>query len=376
MASPTQEVAAAVSVRIQNPISRPASIQEIETPAMVVDMDALEHNIQTMASSFETTSTVIRPHVKNHKCPELAKLQIAAGAKGVTCATVSEAEGMYRGGISDILIANEVVGPAKIAHLIRIAADGADIKVAVDSEINARALSAAASEAGTEIGILVDLDVGLNRCGVEPGQKAVDLARTISTLPGLRLLGVMAFDGHAGLEKTKAAQQAACRISMQMAVDTKRMIEAAGIPCPVISASSSKTYDTAFEFPELTEIQAGMYLFMDTTYQSRYPDAPFRQALFVLSTVISRRGSRAVADAGIKAVTGFRGPAAVRDREDCKIVSLSAEHSSLDLTADSDLAIGDLLWLAPSWGDGLSALHDRIHAVRGETVEHIWAIDG
>ena len=162
MASPTQEVAAAVSVRIQNPISRPASIQEIETPAMVVDMDALEHNIQTMASSFETTSTVIRPHVKNHKCPELAKLQIAAGAKGVTCATVSEAEGMYRGGISDILIANEVVGPAKIAHLIRIAADGADIKVAVDSEINARALSAAASEAGNG-----NRHSGGSRCGIE-----------------------------------------------------------------------------------------------------------------------------------------------------------------------------------------------------------------
>ncbi len=354
----------------------PSNLYEIETPAMVVDLDVLEHNISTMAAAFANTGTLLRPHVKNHKCAEIAKLQIAAGAEGVTCATVNEAEGMFRGGITDILIANEVVGPAKIAHLIRIAADGADMKVAVDSEANARALSNAATSDDLEVGVLVDLDVGLHRCGIEPGQRAADLAKTIVSLPGLRLIGLMAFDGHVFAESEGEARAAICRDSMQMAVDTKRMIENMGIPCPVISASSTKSYETALEFPDVTEIQAGMYLFMDTAYRSKYPDSLFRQALFVLSTVISRRGDRAVADAGIKAVTGFRGPPAVRDRDDCKASGLSAEHVSLDLTSDSDLAVGDLLWLAPTWGDGVSALHDRIHAIRASSVEHVWPIDG
>lgn len=354
----------------------PSNLFDIETPAMVVDLDALEYNISTMAAAFANTGTLLRPHVKNHKCPEIAKLQIAAGAEGVTCATVNEAEGMFRGGITDILIANEVVGPAKIARLIRIAGDGADIKVAVDSEANARALSSAAALSNTEICILVDLDVGLHRCGIEPGQPAADLAATIVSLPGLRLIGLMAFDGHVFAQNEVAARAAVCRESMQMAVETKRLIEDLGISCPVISASSTKSYETAFEFADVTEIQAGMYLFMDTTYQSKFPDSPFRQALFVLSTVISRRGDRAVADAGMKTVAGFRGPPAVRDREDCQASGLSAEHVSLDLTADSDLAVGDLLWLAPSWGDGISALHDKIHAIRAGTVEHVWPIDG
>ena len=355
-------------------LSTPSSLYEIETPAMVVDLDVLEHNISTLAAAFENVPAVVRPHVKNHKCPDIAKLQIAAGAQGVTCATVREAHGMFHGGVSDILIANEVVGPAKIARLIRLASDGANIKVAVDSKVNARELSQAAVAAETELGILVDLDVGLDRCGVEPGEQAVELARTVDSLPGLNFLGLMAFDGHVGNITEPEGRSAACRDAMQLAVDTKRMVKEAGIACPVLSASSSKSYDTALEFPDVTEVQAGMYLFMDTTYRARFPDVPFRQAAFVLATVISRRGDRAVADGGIKALTGFRGVPTIRDRDDCEPVGLSAEHLSLDLTPDSDLAIGDLLWMAPAYGDGLSAIHSRIYAIRDGAVEHVWPI--
>ena len=355
-------------------LSIPSSLHEIETPAMVVDLEALEYNINTLAAAFENVPAVVRPHVKNHKCPEIAKLQIAAGAQGVTCATVREAQGMFHGGVSDILIANEVVGPGKIARLIRLASDGANIKAAVDSEVNARDLSRAAVAAETELGILVDLDVGLDRCGVEPGQRAVELAKTVASLSGLNFMGLMAFDGHVGNVADSDLRAAACRDAMQLAVDTKRMVEDQGIACPVLSASSSKSYEAALEFPDVTEVQAGMYLFMDTTYRAKFPDAPFRQAAFVLSTVISRRGDRAVADGGIKALTGFRGVPTIRDRDDCEPVGLSAEHLSLDLTPDSDLAIGDLLWLAPAYGDGLSAIHSRIYAIRDGAVEHVWPI--
>ena len=354
----------------------PTTIYDIETPALAVDLNALEQNIVTMASACESGNTHLRPHIKNHKCPDIAKLQIAAGATGVTCATLNEASGMFRGGVDDILIANQVVGPVKIARLCTLVSRGANIQVAVDSGQNARALSAAASSADVDLGILIDLDVGLHRCGVQPGSDAVALAKIVESLPRLQLRGLMAFDGHVHHTPGPEGRDVVASEAMQLAVDTKILLEAAGLPCPTISASSTKSYMTALRIRDITEIQAGMYLFMDTMYQREYSYLKFHQALFVLSTVISRHGDRAVADAGIKSVTGFGGPPSVRGRDDCRVSELSGEHASLQLTNESKLAIGDLLWLVPGYGDGAARLHDKIHAIRSTIVEDVWPIDG
>ena len=351
---------------------RPKTVRDIETPALVVDLDALEHNIRTISSALEGASPVLRPHVKNHKTPELARMQLDAGARGVTCATLGEAEAMFRGGITDILIANEVVGRPKIAHLVDLVRRGADVKVAVDSAFGARELSKAAGDAGVEVGVLVDLDVGLGRCGIEPGAKAVELARLVHSLPGLRLMGVMAYEGHAGMIDDPEKRAAACKRSLGLAVETKRAIEAAGLPCPVLSSSNTRTLAIAATVSGVSEIQAGMYLFMDPVFQTF--NLPYKQAVFVLSTVISATGKRAIADGGVKSVTGFRGMPKLRDNPNWEVTRLSAEHAWLDTKGAPDLAVGDLVWLVPGYGDGVAVLHKWMYAVRGETVEGVWRI--
>ena len=356
--------------------SQPRTIHDILTPALVLDMDAAEFNLQTMADIFEGQESHLRAHVKNHKSPGLAKLQIASGSQGVTCATVREAGAMVDGGIDDILIANEIVGAPKIARLVELLGRGARIRVAVDAANNARDLSDAVTRAGVEVDVLVDLDVGMSRCGIEAGEPAVELARLLCDLPGLNFMGIMAYEGHVGGIDEAGDREAETKRALGEAVRTKHLIEAAGMDSPVLTTSSTKSVFVAASHPEVTEIQAGMYLFGDTDYEDRLK-IPFRPAAYVLATVISRSGNSAAADAGIKAVTGVKGLPRVRGRDDCRVIALNAEHTRIEVTdPDSDLAPGDILWLFPSYGDLVASLHDRIYGVRGETVEHVWPITG
>ncbi len=352
------------------------TVHEILTPALVLDMDAAEFNLKTMAAVFDGLDSHLRAHVKNHKSPGLAGLQIASGSEGVTCATVREAEAMLDGGIEDILIANEVVGRPKIALLVELLQRGGRIRVAVDDPANAREISESAAGGRVEVGALVDLEVGMGRCGIDAGDAAVDLARLIHSLPGLNFMGIMAYEGHVGIIGDEAEREAECRRALGEAVIVKHLIEAVGIDVPVLTTSSTKSVFTAASYPEVTEIQAGMYLFGDTDYEERL-NIPFRPAAFVLGTVISRASDTAVADAGIKAVTGVKGMPRVRGRDDCWVVGLNAEHTRIEITdPKSDLAPGDLLWLFPAYGDLVASLHDRIFGVRGEAVEHEWDITG
>ena len=283
---------------------------------------------------------------------------------------------MLDGGIDDILIANEVVGGPKIERLVELLQRGGQIQVAIDDPANARHLSGAAVGGGVEVGALVDLEVGMGRCGIEAGEAAVELARLINDLPGLDFKGIMAYEGHVGRIDDEAEREAECQRALGAAVAVKHRIEAAGIDVPVLTTSSTKSVFTAAGYPEVTEVQAGMYLFGDTDYEERL-HIPFRPAAYVLGTVISRAGNSAVADAGIKAVTGLKGMPRVRGRDDCRVVALNAEHTRIEITdPKSDLAPGDLLWLFPAYGDLVASLHDRIHGVRGEAVEHVWDITG
>ncbi len=356
--------------------SQPNTIHDLMTPVLVLDMEAAEFNLKAMAEVFGGLNSHLRAHVKNHKSPGLAKLQIASGSEGVTCATIREATAMVDGGITDILIANEVVGGPKIARLVELLGHGAKIRLAIDGAENARDLSAAVTAAGVEVGALVDLDVGMSRCGIGAGKSAVQLARVIDGLPGLNFLGIMAYEGHVGSIDDADTREAECRRALGEAVRTKHMIEAAGIDSPVLTTSSTKSVYLAASHPEVTEIQAGMYLFGDRDYEDRLK-IPFRPAAFVLATVISRAEKTAAADAGIKAVTGVKGLPRIRDREDCHVDNLNAEHTRITIdNPASDLAPGDLLWLFPAYGDLVASLHRRIYGVRGEKVEHVWEITG
>ena len=356
--------------------SQPRTVHDILTPALILDMDAAEFNLKTMAAVFDGLDSHLRAHVKNHKTPGLAQLQIASGSQGVTCATVREAAAMLEGGIGDILIANEVVGGPKIARLVELLQRGGQIRIAIDNPANARDISKAVVDGGVEVGALVDLEVGMGRCGIDTGEAAVELAGLIDNLPGLNFMGIMAYEGHVGGIDDEAGREAECRRALGEAVAVKHLIEAAGIDVPVLTTSSTKSVFTASSIPEVTEIQAGMYLFGDTDYEDRL-HIPFRPAAYVLGTVISRAEDSAVADAGIKAVTGVNGMPKVRGRDDCRVVGLNAEHTRIEITdPESDLAPGDLLWLFPSYGDLAASLHDQIFGVRGETVEHVWDITG
>ena len=355
--------------------SLPRTIHDILTPALVLEMNAVEFNLATMASVFEESDSHLRAHVKNHKSPGLARLQIASGSQGVTCATVREAAAMIEDDITDILIANEVVGGPKIARLVELLRQGGQICIAIDDEVNAHDISKAVVNSGVEVSALVDLEVGMGRCGTM-SDEAVKLALLINNLPGLHFVGIMAYEGHVGGIDDPAKREEECRRALGEAIAVKHLMEAAGLAVPVLTTSSTKSVFTASRIPGVTEIQAGMYLFGDTDYDERL-HIPFKPAAFVLSTVISRSANSAVADAGIKAVTGVNGMPKIRDRNDCQVVGLNAEHTRIALrNPDADLAPGDLLWLFPSYGDLVASLHTEIYGVRGESVEHVWPITG
>ena len=241
------------------------TLADLVTPALVVDVPALDRNIATMARFFADSPCLLRPHVKAHKTPAIARRQLAAGACiGLTCATVAEAEAVAPL-TQDVLIANEVIGADKWSRSAALARS-VRVTTAVDSRHGAEGLAAAAQAAGTRIGVLVDLDVGQGRCGVRPGQEALSLARLVAAIPSLELRGVMGYEGHVQPMRDRAAREAAARTSMRALVDTAALLREAGLPCPIVSAGGTGTYDISGRVPGVTEIQAGSYALMDTDY--------------------------------------------------------------------------------------------------------------
>ncbi len=257
----------------------------IPTPALIVDVAALERNIARMAAFFAAGPCRLRPHFKAHKTPEIARRQLAAGScVGITCATVSEAEAVADL-CDDVLIANEIVTAEKCARVAALAQRVA-ITVAVDSSAGADALAAAAKAAAVRVGVLVDVNVGQGRCGVAPGDEAVALARRAAATPGLLLRGVMGYEGHLQPLRNRTEREARTRDAMEDLVATAQRIRAAGLPCEVVSSGGTGTYDISGRVDGVTEIQAGSYVLMDTDYGS--VGVPFEQAFTVLGTVVSR----------------------------------------------------------------------------------------
>ncbi len=353
-------------------MERPRGPAGIPTPALVVDVPAMERNIRRMAEFFAAGPCRLRPHFKAHKTPEIARRQLAAGScTGLTCATVAEAE-VAAAICADILIANQVIGRDKVSRVARLARD-VDIKVAVDSVTGLEQMAAAAQEAGNSVGVLIDVNVGMPRCGVAPGPELVDLGRRAAGSPGLRLCGLMGYEGHTvGLED-RADREGRARKAMERLLSAVGMLRDAGLPCDIVSAGGTGTYDITGRIPGITEIQAGSYVLMDTAYARL--DIPLEKALCVLGTVLSRPApGLCVTDSGHKACTEDHGNPSVKDIEGASLLFLSDEHASVVIPPDSPIKPGDRIGLWPSHVDPTINLHDVLYATEGDRVVDVWPV--
>ena len=344
-------------------------IEELDTPALIIDLDIAEANIRTLQENADRMGTTVRPHVKTHKSPFWALKQIEAGAVGVCAAKVGEAEAMVEGGVKSILIANEIVGDEKIARLMSLAAR-ARMQVAVDNTDNVAALSRAAVRSGVELGVLVDLNVRINRCGVEPGKPAADLARQVSDSPGLRFDGVMGYEGHIspGPDGRGGEEMTNFLAKLERGVES---VEQAGLPVGTVSGGGTCTYRVTGAHPRVTELQCGTYIFNDGAYSKESPE--FKPALTVLSRVISRpTADRAVLDIGLKSVSIDSGLPVLVGTPGATLDRLSEEHGTLTVTGEAQsLRLNDRVRVLPMHGDTTINIHSYYFCVRDGKLESI-----
>ncbi len=340
---------------------------ELPTPALVLDVDAMRANIATMAA-WNRDHVAVRPHFKTHKCIEIAREQIAAGAIGITCATVWEAGALVSAGVDEILIANEVAGPAKMSVLGELARE-ARITVAVDDADNAAALAALASAHGAELGVIVEVDVGLHRGGVRPVEEALRLARHVDSLTGVRLRGVMGYEGHVVTEPDALVRRRRAAFAMDELAAFVDALRDDGHTVEIVSAGGTNTYDMTGADPRITELQAGTYVVMDAAYG---PLAPaFHPALTIMATVVSRHNTTAVLDCGTKSLAVDAAPPTPPTGT---VREVHEEHTLLDVEDGAPPALGDVLELIVGYCGGTINLHDVYFVASGEEIVDIWQI--
>jgi D-serine deaminase-like pyridoxal phosphate-dependent protein len=350
---------------------------DLDTPALCLDLDVMEANIRAMADICRRHGVAWRPHSKGHKLAAIAKAEVGAGALGVTCAKLAEAELMAGGGVCDILIANMLVGPQKVQRLVELRRV-ADPIVCIDHVDQALPISRAMSEAGLRLRLIIEVDIGLKRVGVAPGEATLALARMLADLPGVELAGIMGYEGH--LLAVADADQKAAQIGEALGtlVATKELLEKSGIPCPIVSCAGTGSYVYAVKQPGITELQAGGLIFMDAYYRHKCNVPDFDFALTVVVTVVSRpTPERAIIDAGRKTMHGDFQPPFVVGRPDIRVGRLSAEHGELELQSSArNLRIGDRLEIVPGYADLTTVLHNAYHCFRGGKLVDIWPIEG
>jgi D-serine deaminase-like pyridoxal phosphate-dependent protein len=357
-----------------SPIGLP--LAELDTPALLLDLDRLQHNIDRMAGHFRERGVAWRPHAKAYKSPAIAHLLRRAGAIGVTVAKVSEAEVMAACGIDDLLIAHLVVGSSKVARLAALQHQ-ADVKVTVDHPDQVAPLGRAAVAAGTRIGVLVDVDLGMHRTGVASAPAALALARRVSSTPGLRFDGLMGYEGHTLLIAEAAEKRAAITTAIGRLLETRDAVEAAGLPCRILSAGGSGSYQYTADIHGITEIQAGGGIFACQYYTQLCQVTGHLPAITLLATVVSRPApDRAILDIGQKSVSQYRTPPVLRDYPECPFLGLSAEHATLSVSPGSELPIGEKVHVIPGYSDFTFVLHDRVLGHRRGVVESVWDLLG
>ncbi|MCY3703222.1 MAG: DSD1 family PLP-dependent enzyme [Rhodospirillales bacterium] len=355
-------------------------LADVDTPALLIEMDAFERNLDTMAHGIAAAGVRLRPHAKTHKCAPIVRRQMALGAVGACCQKVSEAEALVQAGVPDVLVSNQVVGGRKIARLTSMASD-AKVGVCVDNAHNVAEIGAAAVGAGVSIDVLVEIDVGMSRCGVAAGDEALVLARQVAATDGLRFAGLQAYHGLAQHIRSHAERRAATDAAIDLTRSTVDLLGRQGIPCEIVAGAGTGTWEFEAASGVYNELQAGSYVFMDADYAQNLdatgaPVASFEQALFIYSTVISSPvPERAVVDAGLKALSAESGAPEVADIESARVAGVSDEHTTIDLSnSNTRLAVGDGVKLIPSHCDPTANLHDWYVCVRNDHVEALWPV--
>ena len=356
------------------------TLDEVDTPALLIDLDAFERNLRRLPEASAGTGVRLRPHAKTHKSPVIAMQQIALGAVGVCCQKVSEAEILVQGGVPDVLVSNEIVGRPKLRRLAALARQ-ARIGVCVDDAGNVDDLDAAAAEFGVRLDVLVEIDVGARRCGVAPGEPALALAQRVAASSHLRFAGLQAYQGRAQHLRSHEERAAAIRDAADAARRTVELLARHGLACETITGAGTGTYRLEAASGVYNELQAGSYIFMDADYGRNLDEsgAPFREfenSLFVYATVMSKpTRDRAVLDAGLKALSTDSGMPLVAGMEEVRYERASDEHGVLSVgETNRPLRPGDKVKLIPGHCDPTVNAHDWYVGLRGDRVEALWPV--
>ncbi|MEC9368453.1 MAG: DSD1 family PLP-dependent enzyme [Pseudomonadota bacterium] len=361
-------------------------IADVDTPALLLDLDAFERNLARMAGAVAGTALRLRPHSKTHKSPVIARMQIERGAVGVCCQKVSEAEVMLRAGIANVLVSNEVIGRGKLDRLAALSREAEWIGLCVDHPDGLAQAEAAARDAGVVLHALVEIDVGAGRCGIAPGEPALALAQAIDRSPHLAFAGLQAYQGAAQHIRKYAERKAAIDRAADLTRETIRLLERAGIDCPIVGGAGTGTFRFEAGSGVYNELQSGSYIFMDADY-GRNLDADgsqfdeFENALFVYATVMSRPGDNvAVVDAGHKSASVDSGMPVPFARSGLAYGTPSDEHGVLRVEGSNrPPELGEKILLVPGHCDPTVNLHDWYVCVRGmgsksAHVEDIWPV--
>lgn len=353
------------------------NVHEIPTPALLLDIEAFTSNIERMAAAAVTSGKKLRPHAKAHKCAEVAKRQITAGAIGVCVATVSEAELMVRSGVRGILLTSPLADRGKILRMVELAKIAPDTTVVLDHLEQMVFYAEAASNARVRLNVLVDLDVGDHRTGISPGEPALQLARQIERCTSLRFCGLQAYSVRASHTAALDGRHLFTRDTWRCAVETAKTLRSEGIPVPILTGGSTGSFEADTTVPDVTELQAGSYVFMDEAY-SRIGEIPFLNAMTVLATVISaNHKDRVTVDAGFKAFSTDRpfGPRPI-DAIASRYEWAGDEFGYVyPVEGSSNLPrLGDRLRFIPPHCDPTVNLYDRIYVCRGEIIEDVWPV--
>ena len=352
-------------------------LASVDTPALILDLDVFERNLALMTDAVKGRGVRLRPHAKSHKSADIAKLQIAAGAVGVCCQKVSEAEALVDNGVGDILICNEVVGETKLKRLAALA-KRAHIAVCTDNAANVIALDAVAQAAGVRLDVLIEVDVGAARCGMAPGAPALALAKAVTAAPHLRFAGMHAYQGSAQHVRGVEARRAAIAAATDKARMTRDLILATGLACDTVTGAGTGSFLFERDSGVYTELQPGSYIFMDADYQQNaWQGFPaFGQSLHILTTVMSTpTADRVVVDAGLKASSIDSGNPRVASRPGIEYVKASDEHGVISVAAGTRApALSEKLLLVPGHCDPTVNMHDWFVCVRKDRVEALWPV--
>lgn len=355
------------------------ALEDVCTPALIIELDAFERNVKCLGEFIEAKGVRLRAHAKTHKSADIALYQMEhGGACGICCQKVSEAEALVAGGVNDVLVSNQVVDGKKIDRLARLAGR-ARVLVCVDDLGNVDDLSAAATGHDVTLECLVEIDCGAGRCGVQWGQPAVDLAKKIATSSGLAFSGLQAYQGTAQHVRDYDQREAEIEAAVRRTVDTVQMLAAEGLQCDIVAGAGTGTYYFESGSGVYNELQCGSYIFMDAAYQ-RVLDATggviseFENSLFIYTSIMSHpKADKAICDAGLKAQSVDSGLPVIFGRDDLEYIKCSDEHGLID-DPDGTLSLNDKLKLVPGHCDPTCNLYDWYVGVRGGKVECVWPV--